>query len=57
VNTCLVYLSPKRGALESVSYRPSQEFNPITWTGTITKPAAPKKKATKKASKKATKKG
>ena len=54
MNTCLVYLSPKRGALESVSYRPSQEFNPITWTGTITKPAAPKKK---KATKKATKKG
>ena len=31
LKTCLVYLSPKKGALKSVSYRPSQEYNPITW--------------------------
>jgi hypothetical protein len=45
---CLVYLTPPRTRLESVSFRPSQDFNPITWTGTITdvpadKPAKPKK--------------
>ena len=37
------------GTLESVSYRPSQEFNPITWSGDITPPKpAPKKKSKKK---------
>jgi hypothetical protein len=51
LNTCLVYLSPNRGKLDAVSYRPSQEFNPITWTGTIAKPAAPTKQP-KKAKKK-----
>jgi hypothetical protein len=45
LDTCLVYLSPDHGSLESVSYRPSQEFNPITWTGEITTPApSPTKK-------------
>ncbi|MGZ6883780.1 MAG: hypothetical protein ACXVET_13475 [Nocardioidaceae bacterium] len=38
LDTCLVYLSPDKGTLTSVSYRPSQEFNPITWKGEI-KPA------------------
>ncbi len=47
-STCLVYLAPNKGKLEGVSYRPSQEFNPITWTGTIEKPAPPKKKSEKK---------
>jgi len=55
LSTCLVYLSPDRGELESVSYRPSQAFNPITWTGPITK-ATPAKKKTK-ARPKAKKKG
>jgi hypothetical protein len=31
--TCLVFLAPKRGALRAVSFRPSQEFRPIVWTG------------------------
>jgi hypothetical protein len=49
LSTCLVYLSPDRGKLESVSYRPSQEFNPITWTGDLTTPKpTPKKKTAKK---------
>lgn len=39
LDTCLVYLSPDKGALKAISYRPSQEFNPITWTGAITTPA------------------
>jgi hypothetical protein len=50
VSTCLVYLAPNHGTLEGVSYRPSQEFNPITWTGTIEKPAPPKKKKSEKKS-------
>ena len=46
LDTCLVYLSPDKGALKSVSYRPSQEFDPVTWTGDITTPApTPTKKA------------
>ena len=48
LSTCLVYLSPDKGKLESVSYRPSQEFNPITWTGDITTPKPTPKKRTKK---------
>lgn len=32
---CLVYLAPERGELEAVSFRPTQEFDPITWTGKI----------------------
>jgi hypothetical protein len=54
LSTCLVYLAPNRGKLEAVSYRPSQQFNPITWTGTVAEPT-PVPKPTKK--KKAKKKG
>ena len=54
LDTCLVYLAPDKGALRSVSYRPSQEFDPITWTGDI-QPAAQVKKAQKSAQKKAQK--
>ena len=48
LSTCLVYLSPDKGKLDAVSYRPSQEFNPITWTGTIEPAAQPTKKPAKK---------
>jgi len=49
LSTCLVYLSPDKGKLESVSYRPSQAFNPVTWTGDITTPKpTPKKKSARK---------
>jgi hypothetical protein len=51
LSTCLVFLSPDRGTLEAVSYRPSQEFNPITWTGDLTTPK-PTPKATPKSKKK-----
>ena len=51
LRTCLVYLSPNKGSLVAVSYRPSQDYNPITWTGTIQKPATPKAKPGKKPSK------
>jgi hypothetical protein len=33
--TCLVYLSPDRGELEGVSYRPYEEFVPIEWRGNV----------------------
>ncbi len=39
---CLVYLLPDRGELTAVSFRPLQEFEPITWDGTV-QPAAKKK--------------
>lgn len=53
LSTCLVYLSPDHGTLEAVSYRPSQEFNPITWTGDLTTPKpTPRKTAKKKGQKK-----
>lgn len=37
---CLVYLVPDRGELTAVSFRPTQEVNPITWTGELTEPQA-----------------
>jgi hypothetical protein len=52
LSTCLVFLSPDRGTLEAVSYRPSQAFNPITWTGDLTTPKpTPRAKDTKKSNK------
>ncbi len=48
IDTCLVYLSPDKGSLDAVSYRPSQEFNPIRWTGTVLPPAVQHKKKNKK---------
>ncbi|WP_244929106.1 hypothetical protein [Nocardioides sp. W7] len=35
---CLVYLVPDRGGLTAVSFRPTQDVNPITWTGELTRP-------------------
>jgi hypothetical protein len=37
---CLVYLVPDRGDLTAVSFRPTQDVNPITWTGELTRPAS-----------------
>ena len=34
-----MFLSPNKGALRAVSYRPSQAFNPVTWAGRIAAPA------------------
>ena len=42
VNACLVYLVPNKGDLTAVSFRPTQEFDPITWTGKLETPPAPK---------------
>jgi hypothetical protein len=47
-NTCLVFLAPDKGQLTAVSFRPSQDFNPITWTGELQKPEAATPKKTKK---------
>jgi hypothetical protein len=38
LETCLVYLSPDKGSLESVSFRPDQAFDPIEWTGDVKPP-------------------
>jgi hypothetical protein len=50
--TCLVFLSPNKGSLEGVSYRPLASFDPIEWHGQVQKPVVkPKKKPKKKAGK------
>jgi hypothetical protein len=45
---CLVYLAPRKGDLVAVSFRPTQEFAPITWTGKLEAPKPPKKDKGKK---------
>lgn len=42
VDVCLVYLSPEKGDLTAVSFRPTQEDVPITWTGELEQPKQPK---------------
>jgi hypothetical protein len=49
--TCLVYLSPNRGTLEGLSYRPTEDYVPIEWRGEVTKPQDKKGKGGKKGSK------
>jgi len=44
VKACLVYLAPDKGELTAVSFRPDQEFDPITWTGEMTRAGADDKK-------------
>jgi hypothetical protein len=46
-NVCLVYLAPDHGTLEAVSFRPDESFDPIIWTGEISKYVAPKPKKKK----------
>ncbi len=48
--SCLVYLALNGTRLTGVSYRPSQGFNPITWTGAIERPPTPPRKPAKKRS-------
>ncbi len=38
---CLVYLLPPGGTLAGVSFRPADDFEPITWSGTVTDYRAP----------------
>lgn len=35
MKACMVYLAPDKAALEAVSFRPEQEFNPIIWEGEV----------------------
>jgi hypothetical protein len=44
VKACLVYLAPDKGDLTAVSFRPTEAFTPITWTGELTKPETGNKK-------------
>ena len=46
--TCLVFLSPNKGSLEGVSYRPLASFDPIEWRGQVEKPVVKKKTPPKK---------
>lgn len=41
-DTCLVFLAPDKGDLTAVSFRPTQEYDPITWTGDLKAPKPPK---------------
>ena len=36
-STCLVFLSPRKGELEGVSYRPTVDVTPIEWRGDVEK--------------------
>lgn len=54
--TCLVYLAPHRGQLVSVSFRPEETFNPITWRGEIERYQPPKPEKPKKGQKSGSKK-
>jgi hypothetical protein len=47
-NLCLAYLIPAGRTLVQMSYRPLQQYEPITWKGTITPPPALKQKKPKK---------
>lgn len=49
LDTCLVFLAPEKGTLTGVSFRPTQQFNPIVWTGEVTTPVpAPEPEPKKK---------
>ncbi|MCL8024648.1 hypothetical protein [Nocardioides bruguierae] len=50
VTTCLVYLVPDDGSLESIAFRPTQDVAAITWKGKVVAVGA-KKKLTKKSGK------
>jgi hypothetical protein len=50
-SSCLVFLSPDKGTLEGVSYRPVESFDPIEWRGQV-KPPTEKASKSKKKSKK-----
>jgi hypothetical protein len=42
-SVCLVYFAPRHGKLVAISFRPSQDFDAITWTGPVQKPQKNKK--------------
>ncbi len=48
LKACMVYLAPGKGDLAAVSFRPTQEFNPIVWEGNVEPAAGTKKSGGKK---------
>ena len=50
LKACMVYLAPDKAALEAVSFRPEQEFNPIIWEGEVVPADTGEKKADDKKS-------
>jgi hypothetical protein len=48
VSSCLVYLAPNKGELAAVSFRPTEDFDPIVWLGELTTPEPPKNTGDKK---------
>lgn len=50
--TCLVFLSPNKGTLEGVSYRPVESFDPIEWRGQVEAPVTKTKQSKKSKAKK-----
>lgn len=38
VSVCLVYFAPQHGKLDAISFRPTQDFDAITWQGALSKP-------------------
>lgn len=44
---CLVYFAPGHGTLTAISFRPTQDYDAITWTGPVSK-VQPAKKAKSK---------
>ncbi|MFT4084696.1 MAG: hypothetical protein QM638_19125 [Nocardioides sp.] len=52
VSVCLVVLVPNKGRLVGVSYRPTEDVEPITWKGKVTTYTEPKAKKSKKHSSK-----
>ncbi len=46
--SCQVFLVPTEVAFEAISFRPSQDFNPITWSGKVTTPQPDKPRKGKK---------
>ena len=42
MKACMVYLAPDKGELTAASFRPTQEFDPITWESEPTPYVAPK---------------
>ena len=41
---CLVYLAPDGARIKDMVFEPTEGFDPITWTGDVTRPAKPGKK-------------
>ncbi|HEU4568113.1 MAG TPA: hypothetical protein VFR99_08765 [Marmoricola sp.] len=48
MKTCLLYLVPDHGRFDAISYRPLQAYEPITWSGPVSKPAQHERKHHKK---------